>query len=273
MRPKRILVTGAGSGFGRGAALALAAKGHAVIAAVQWPEQIAQLNDEAKARGTALRVEKLDLLSEADRRAAFAWDIDVLVNNAAVGEAGPIAEIPLELVRKVFEVNVFATLALTQGFVKQMVNRGRGRVIFVSSSAGLFSAAYFGAYCASKHALEAMSESLHAELAAFGIQVATVNPGPYGTGFNERMIENTKRWFDPKQNFTRPQDLEAVKHRFEKQFDPEELIRALVEVVESESGPYRNVLPRSLQGLVHTGQQAAWDRQQTPPGVGAAPTN
>ena len=65
------------------------------------------------------------------------WDIDVLVNNAAIGQAGPIAEIPVRLVRDVFETNVFATLELTQGFVKKMVRRGKGKVIFISSVDGL----------------------------------------------------------------------------------------------------------------------------------------
>jgi NAD(P)-dependent dehydrogenase (short-subunit alcohol dehydrogenase family) len=108
MAMKRILITGAGTGFGRGAALGLAEKGHDVIAAVYDPKQISEIKREAAVRGVSLRAEKLDLLSESDRQAAFEWDIDVLVNNAAIGESGPIGEIPLELVRRVFDVNVFA---------------------------------------------------------------------------------------------------------------------------------------------------------------------
>ncbi|HEV2929257.1 MAG TPA: SDR family oxidoreductase [Propionibacteriaceae bacterium] len=262
---KRIVITGAGSGFGREASLVLAGKGHEVIAAVQFPGQVDEMVSEASARGVSLRVEKLDLLSEADRQAALGWEVDVLVNNAAIGHGGPIAEIPLELVREVFEVNVFATLALTQGVVRGMVARGRGRVLFVSSIAGLTAGAYLGAYAASKHALEAIAEAMSRELAPHGIGVATLNPGPYATGFNERMIESPMRWYDPSHHFTRPDDLASLGRRFERQFDPGELVRAMVELAESDSGLYRNVHPKESEELVRTRQRDAWTRRQTPP--------
>ncbi|MDI9675137.1 SDR family NAD(P)-dependent oxidoreductase, partial [Pseudomonas aeruginosa] len=121
----------------------------------------------------------------ADGERAWEWDIDVLLNNAGSAEAGASAEIPLELVRALFETNVFANLELTQGFVRRMVEQKRGgKVLFVSSIAGLITGPYTGPYCASKHALEAFAEALHAELKPFGIQVGTINPGPYQTGFN-----------------------------------------------------------------------------------------
>jgi short-subunit dehydrogenase len=260
---KRILITGAGSGFGRESALRLAQDGHQVIATVQNEKQIPELKQAAAVRGTEMQVKKLDLLSDSDRDAALQWEIDVLVNNGAIGEGGPIAEIPLQLVRNVFEVNLFSTLALTQGFVKKMVKLGSGRVIFVSSIAGLVSGAYLGPYAASKHALEAIADSMRVELAPYGIQVATLNPGPYATGFNDRMVESYRRWYDPKRNFTRPEDLVKLEQRFEKQFDPEEIFRALVALAESESGKYRNVLPRESEDFVRKSQQESWDRVQT----------
>ena len=263
MSKKRILITGAGSGFGRESALRLAQHGHQVIATVQNEKQIPELKQAAAVRGTEMQVKKLDLLSDSDRDAALQWEIDVLVNNGAIGEGGPIAEIPLQLVRNVFEVNLFSTLALTQGFVKKMVKLGSGRVIFVSSIAGLVSGAYLGPYAASKHALEAIADSMRVELAPYGIQVATLNPGPYATGFNDRMVESYRRWYDPKRNFTRPEDLVKLEQRFEKQFDPEEIFRALVALAESESGKYRNVLPRESEDFVRKSQQESWDRVQT----------
>ena len=261
---KQILITGAGSGFGRGTALGLAERGHDVIAGVYAPEEITELKKEAASRGISLRAEKLDLLSDFDREAAFKWDVDVLVNNGAIGEGGPIGEIPLELVRRVFDINVFGTLALTQGFLKQMVKRGRGRIIFVSSVAGLRSSAYLGTYCASKHALEAIAEAMHFELAPHGIQVATINPGPYATGFNDRMVESRYRWYDPERNFTRVEDLKKLADHFEKQYDPQELIQALIQLVESDSGLYRNVHPKQSEESVHRLREEAWTRQQTP---------
>ena len=112
---RKILITGAGSGFGEGAAIGLARLGHEVIAAAHlWP-QVTALRLKAKELGLpSLRIEKLDLLDAYDVKQAAGWDFDVLVNNAGMGEGGPIAEIPLDIVRKNFEINVFAPLALTQ---------------------------------------------------------------------------------------------------------------------------------------------------------------
>ena len=116
---KTILITGAGSGLGEGTAIGLAKQGHTVIAAAQsWP-QVTALPNKAHSLGlSSLRVEKLDLLEPHDTARAVSWEFDVLVNNAGVGEGGPISEIPLDLVRRNFEVNVFAQLDLTQSVVK-----------------------------------------------------------------------------------------------------------------------------------------------------------
>lgn len=88
----------------------------------------------------------------------------MLVNNAAVVHRGPMAEIPVELMRQVFKVNVFATFALTQGIVRKMVRRGRGRVSFVSFIARLPAGSYLGAYAASKHAIEGTPAVCHRAL-------------------------------------------------------------------------------------------------------------
>jgi short-subunit dehydrogenase len=124
---KRILITGAATGFGQGAAIALAKRGHSVIAGVQIAPQVTELMKTATEAGVNLKVIVLDVNDEDDRRAALQNEVDVLINNAGVMETGPVAEIPLEKVRKNFETNVFGTLALTQGFARQMVKRGQGR--------------------------------------------------------------------------------------------------------------------------------------------------
>ncbi|MDV6550171.1 SDR family oxidoreductase [Pseudomonas aeruginosa] len=258
MKQKRILVTGAGSGFGREVALRLAARGHWTIAGVRGAGQAADLREEAGRRGVPLRVETLDITVAADRERAWEWDIDVLLNNAGSAEAGASAEIPLELVRALFETNVFANLELTQGFVRRMVEQKRGgKVLFVSSIAGLITGPYTGPYCASKHALEAFAEALHAELKPFGIQVGTINPGPYQTGFNDRMMETWKRWYDPQRHFT---DHSGVRFPFE-QYDPEEMIARMVELAEADEGPFRTLLPEAFVEVVKDEQAQAWQRR------------
>src|SRR6201997_858304 len=134
--PRTILITGAGSGFGEGTAIGLAKQGHVVIAAAQsWP-QVTALRNKANSLGlSGLRVEKLDLLEPHDTARAVDWEFDVLFNNAGIGEGGPISEIPLDLVRRNFEVNVFAPLDFTQRVVKRWVrSKTRGKIVFVSSA-------------------------------------------------------------------------------------------------------------------------------------------
>jgi NAD(P)-dependent dehydrogenase (short-subunit alcohol dehydrogenase family) len=174
--PRTILITGAGSGLGEGAALELARGSHQIIAAAHtWP-QVTALRAKVKALALpTLRVEKLDLLDAFDVARAHGWDFDVLVNNAGIGEGGPPAEIPLDLVRHNFEVNVFAPLAFTQQVVRNWIAaKTPGKVVFMSSMGGLFSPPGFSAYAATKHALEAIAEAMQEELRPFSVQVHTI---------------------------------------------------------------------------------------------------
>ena len=180
MTPKRkILITGAGSGLGEGTAIGLARNGHDVIATAQsWP-QVTALRTKVSDLGLTIRVEKLDLQDSYEVTQAHFWDFDVLLNNAGIGEGGPIAEIPVDLVRHNFEINVFAPLSFTQQVVRKWVlAKTPGKIVFVSSMGGLFSPPGFAAYAATKHALEAIAEAMQVELKPFGIQVQTINPEP-----------------------------------------------------------------------------------------------
>src|SRR6476646_9951645 len=156
---KTVMITGAGSGFGKGASLALAARGHTVIATTETDAQAEALRAEAP----QLTVHKVDITT-ADVDKAAAWDIDVLVNNAGAGQTGPMADVPIDRVRRLFEVNVFGTLSVTQQVLPRMVAKGAGRVIIVSSIAGVMSGPAFGPYSMTKHALEAMGKAMRAEL-------------------------------------------------------------------------------------------------------------
>ena len=252
---KRILVTGAASGFGRGVAWGLAERGHEVIAACQiWP-QVWELRQAAKEAGLALEVIKLDVLNEIDRANIFTRDIDVLFNNAGIMESGPMVEIPISVFRSVFETNVFAALELAQGFGRQMVKRGSGRIVWTSSVAGLVKVPFDGAYAASKHAVEGICSAMHAELAPYGVEVVTVNPGAFRTGFNDTGMESMDQWWG--------QGERVVDHwpvrELNRQHDPAEMIAAMIEVIEAENPPYRTVRPASAEEMVKEEQKAAWD--------------
>jgi NAD(P)-dependent dehydrogenase (short-subunit alcohol dehydrogenase family) len=262
---RKILITGAGSGLGEGAALGIAQKGYQVIAAAQsWP-QVTALRAKAEAlRLPSMRVEKLDLLDFYDVEHACGWDFDILVNNAGVGEGGPIAEIPLELVRKNFETNVFAPMALTQKVVKKWVEaKTRGKIVFTSSMGGLFSPPGFAAYAATKHAIEAIAEAMQAELKPFGIQVQTINPGAYLTGFNEAMAENAFRWLDDAVNFTKRDAMREIVANLigtpQGRLDPSEMIAKMVEVIPQSEGNFRNVFPGFVEQILRKHQSEMFD--------------
>lgn len=254
---KTVLVTGAASGFGRGVALGLAQRGHKVIAGCQiWP-QVTELRNAAKAESIALQVIKLDVLSEIDRARALELDIDVLHNNAGIMESGPMAEIPMSVFRSVFETNVFAALALAQGFARKMVQRGSGRIVWTSSVAGLVKVPFDGAYAASKHAVEGICSAMHEELRPYGVEVVTVNPGAFRTGFNDTGMESMDQWWN--------QGERVVAHwpvrELNKQHDPAEMIAAIIGVIEAQNPPYRTVRPASAEEMVHKEQAGIWERK------------
>jgi NAD(P)-dependent dehydrogenase (short-subunit alcohol dehydrogenase family) len=263
---RTILITGAGSGFGEGTATGLAKQGHAVIAGVQsWP-QVTALRNKAETLGlSGLRVEKLDLLDPYDIGRAVTWDFDVLVNNAGIGEGGPISEIPLDLVRRNFEVNVFASLDLTQRVVKRWVgSKTQGKVVFLSSILGVVSPPMVGAYSATKHAVQAIAEAMQDELRPFGIQVQTINPGPFLTGFNETMVEATYRWLDDAVTFTPRAMVKEVTDGLiakpEGRLDPNDMIARMIELIPDQKGPFRNIFPEASQDWFRQYEQAMLER-------------
>ncbi len=266
--PKRILITGAASGFGKGAALELARRGHTVTAGVQIAPQATELMAAATDAGVDLNVIILDITDEGDRQAAFTNEIDVLINNAGIMEAGPAAEIPMERVRRNYETNVFGTLAMVQGFAPQMVARGSGKIINVTSMGGLITVPFVSIYTSTKHALESITEGLKAELAGTGVEVCTVNPGAYGTGFNDRGGETMFRWFDPATSTTVKPELFAAFVEgagLDNQLDPQSLIDALVDIAEEEGSTFRNVVPAEIVPWIQAIQANTWTAGQDDP--------
>ena len=262
---KNILITGAGSGLGKGAALKLA-KTHNVIAAVEiWP-QYSALKKTAENLNLKIDIVKLDITNSMERQKVvdkYGDSLDILVNNAAIGETGPISEIPVELFRKNMEVNVFSTLELTQLFVKKFIKRKRGKIVFISSVAGLSTFPFFGPYCATKFALESISSSMHDELKPYGIKVCTINPGPYNTGFNDRMFDTKDLWYSDKNNFTNKKDFKPMETFLEKgQYNPQEMIDFMVKYIPKDNHKYRLVDKKRPEILKDTKdfQKKLWEK-------------
>ncbi len=244
---KTVMITGAGSGFGKGAALALAERGHAVIATTETEEQAAALQAEAP----QLTVVKLDITTDDVAKAAE-WDLDVLINNAGAGQTGPMADVPIARVRRLFDVNVFGTLAVTQAVLPRMVARGSGRIVIMSSISGVLSAPAFGPYSMTKHALEAMGKAMRGELAGQGIDVCLLNPGPYLTGFNDRMADSMWEWFGDDAVNAASTPLFEMMRDFVKndQRDPIEVVDKMVQLTEAETTEEHNFVPPELAAFI-----------------------
>jgi NAD(P)-dependent dehydrogenase (short-subunit alcohol dehydrogenase family) len=238
---RSVLITGAGSGFGRGAAVELARRGHTVIATTFSQ---AEADDLATAH-PELTTAKLDITDPDDRRQVEQWQVDVLVNNAGLGQVGPLRSIPLERIRRVFETNVFGTLAMSQAVIPQMFERGSGRILILSSIAGVRAGPMTGPYSMTKHSLQAMGSAMRAELAPAGIDVALVNPGPFATGFNDRMVDDPGDWFD--RDEARPEELQFLEGARQRitigQLDPTEVVQTIADLVEADETALVNFVP------------------------------
>jgi len=181
--PRTVLITGASAGIGAATAQLLLEQGWRVIAAARRIEAMAPLAE----RGAL--VLPLDITDAASRQALAAavqervGGLDALVNNAGFGTVGPLETMPLEQARAMFEVNVFGLMGLTQLLLPAMRERGRGRIVNVSSIAGRWVTPGSGWYGASKFALEAVSDALRLELHRFGLEVVLVEPGLIATEF------------------------------------------------------------------------------------------
>ena len=179
------LITGASTGIGRGSALSLDRKGHRVFAGVRRQEDAESLTKAGSDRLTTLFIDVTDeagIVAARDTVGEALGDkgLDGLVNNAGVAVPGPLEYLESADLRRQLEVNVIGQMAVTRQFIP-MLRKARGRIVFMGSIAGIMATPFLGPYAASKHALEALSDSLRLELKPWGIQVAIIEPGATDT--------------------------------------------------------------------------------------------
>ncbi|QQE80215.1 SDR family oxidoreductase [Alicyclobacillus sp. SO9] len=199
---QKILVTGATSGIGLAAATLLAVEGHQVIATGRTEEKLRRVEQAADKANVTIRRVKLDVSDSESisnmKNEVLAltngYGVDVLVNNAGYAEAGAIEELPLNRLRKQFETNVFGLVAVSQALLPLMRQRQRGKIINISSVLGKVSIPLMGAYTASKHAVEAISDAMRVELADAGVTVSVVAPGSVETNFGSTVSTSIEDW-------------------------------------------------------------------------------
>jgi NAD(P)-dependent dehydrogenase (short-subunit alcohol dehydrogenase family) len=193
---KRWLITGASGGLGRRLAETVLGRGDRVLLTARDPGALADL--VARFPGAA-RATTLDVTRDGDAAAAAALadeefgGIDVLVNNAGHGMIGAIEEGTPEEYRPLFDTNVFGVIETTRAVLPSLRRSGGGRIVMLSSGAGIAGIAGDGYYNATKFALEGLSEALAQEVAPFGIAVVIVEPGPFRTEFLGRSMRMAAR--------------------------------------------------------------------------------
>ncbi len=239
------LITGSSTGFGRSLTEAVLKKGDSVIATARKPEQLDDLvtkyTDTAKA--VRLDVTNPQEVHNAVNAAIDAFSrIDVLVNNAGYGTVGAIEEVSDEAIRRQFDTNVFGALEMMRTVLPIMRQQRSGHILNVSSVGGFASFGATGIYCATKFALEALSEALAKEVAALGIKVTIIEPGAFRTDFNGRSLSAPEQLME---------DYAPISGSFLKWLedvdgkqpgDPDKAAAAMIQVVESDNPPLRLAL-------------------------------
>lgn len=251
------LVTGASSGIGRATAQALVARGYRVIGTSRDPGALAP-----GARLDGVAWQPLDLANGASiaaLAAAVGGEVDVLVNNAGESQVGALEELPEEALRRLFELNVFGPVRLTQLLLPGMRERGHGRVVMVGSMQASFPLPFRSSYGASKAAIRAFADGCRHELSPHGVWVTTVEPGTIRTGISARRT----RYGDDGSPYAGPQGTlaAAIDAGEAKGTPPERVAQLVVKAIEADrprsryavgsGAPYaflaKRLLPRDLQ--------------------------
>ena len=269
-RSRTWLITGSSSGFGQAIAEAALARGDAVLATARSTDGLKDLVTAGAA------VAALDVTDAAQRDAAVAiaierfGRIDVLVNNAGRTQVGAVEETTDEELRALFDLHFFGPAALTRAVLPHMRRQGGGAIVQMSSVGGQVTAPGFGAYCATKFALEGLTETLRDEVAPFGIHTLIVEPGAFRTGLfrpgaayeSAEMPEyadtvGSTRAYVRDNNGTQPGD-------------PVKAARAILAAVDAEEPPLRLVLGADAIGNIERRLRAVGDELDAWRSVGEA---
>jgi NAD(P)-dependent dehydrogenase (short-subunit alcohol dehydrogenase family) len=253
---RRWLITGVSTGFGRILATEIVKRGGRVVGTVRNSEHVAAL--EAAGVSTVL----LDVDDSARAAVAVAeavrrlGGLDILVNNAGFGLMGAIEALDEAAIRGVMETNFFGALRVTRAAIPEL--RGHGGVIVnISSMAGMVGMAGAGAYCASKFALEGLSEALAQELAPFGVKVLLVEPGGFRTDFSGRSIRMPGARIEAYAG-TQAGDVATLIRQYHghEPGDPQKAVEAILRTVDLDDMPLRLILGADALGAI----QAKYDR-------------
>jgi NAD(P)-dependent dehydrogenase (short-subunit alcohol dehydrogenase family) len=265
------LITGASSGFGRAIADAALERGDAVVATARRTEALSDLEGVERAR-----VASLDVTDAGQREAVIAdalerfGRIDVLVNNAGRTQVGAVEETTDEELRALFDLHFFAPAALTRAVLPHMRRQGGGAIVQMSSVGGQVTAPGFGAYCATKFALEGLTQTLRDEVAGFGIHTLIVEPGAFRTGlfrpdaaYESAEMPEYADTVGPTREYVRTGDGAQPG-------DPAKAAEAILTALDADEPPLRLVLGSDAIGNIERRLHAVGDELEAWRALGAA---
>jgi NAD(P)-dependent dehydrogenase (short-subunit alcohol dehydrogenase family) len=244
-------ITGASSGFGRAIAEAALERGDWVVAAARRPDGLGDLAENDRVHSVLLDVTDAAQRDAASTEALERFGrIEVLVNNAGRTQVGAVEETTDEELRALFELHFFAPAALTRAVLPIMRRQGGGAIVQMSSVGGQVTAQGFGAYCATKFALERLTETLRDEVAGFGIRTLIVEPGAFRTGlfrpdaaYESAEMAEYEEIVGPTRTYVR------TNHGLQPG-DPAKAAAAIVAALDSDNPPLRLVLGADAIGNV-----------------------
>src|SRR3569833_4187355 len=237
MTPRTALVTGASSGIGRSTAQLLADRGYRVVGTSRDPGKIAAGDRIPNVEYLPLEVGDPDSMQAC---LAAAGKVDILVNNAGESQCGPIEEIPVAAIERLFTVNVLGPVHLMQLVLPRMRANRFGRVVMVGSMLASFPGAVRSSYVASKAALRGFTSAARAELEPYGVALTTVEPGSINTGLSPRRTKYLAHSSPYRPAFETV--LSALDRRETRGIPPEKVAATIVRAVESDR-------PRSLYAV------------------------
>ena len=256
---KTILITGAGSGFGRAFSRAALASGHRVVGTVRREQDRDTLEALHPDRISAvmLDVTQFEAIDPAVARIEKqAGPIDVLINSAGYGHEGILEESPLEEMRRQLDVNLFGAVAMIKAVLPFMRQRRRGHIINITSMAGFVGLPGIAYYAASKFALEGVSETLAQEVAGFGIKVTAVAPGSFRTDWAGRSMIRSERSIPDYDTLFEPIRAARQDKSGKQNGDPAKAAQAVMDLIAMADPPVHLLLGSDALQLVRRHREA-----------------
>lgn len=250
---KRVFITGCSTGIGEATAKRLAGAGYQVFATVRRRQDAERLENIA---GPSLRCLVMDVTDDESVRTAVGKAIaesgalDVLINNVGVPCLGAMEELPLDELRAAMEVNVFGVLRVYQAVAPAMRERRAGQIINVSSSIGAAALAMYGGYCATKFAVEAMSEAMWYELAPFDVAVNVIRPGLVSTPFGAKKAAQRLARIQPDSPYADRVDTPSPPGLMNKITTPEQVAEVLQQIIENPRLRFRWTCGKDSRGWI-----------------------